>query len=300
MMTRRRPFLLVRLFFGMLSQRVWRRSALREGGTLVLVFSKDRAMQLDLLLRSWAENGLNAPRLTILWKASTDEHAESYKEVFARNAAVIGEVRGEADFKQDVIDILRQSVAARVFFLVDDLVLVGKFDFSLIENGNPYHEVISLRLGRHITYCQTHALATLPPVLTPFRRSPWLSFSWNESRGDWAMPLSVDGNIFSRKEMLKILQAVSFRAPNSMEAALGPFRIVFRIRRGLCLPRAVLCNFALNRVQAEDYHFPHGDISAASLLAAWRDGWAFDLNSVTGTVYDGCHVTIAPKLLRRK
>ncbi len=264
-----------------------------------LVFSKDRALQLDALLRSWKRHGRHAPALTVLWHATDERHARAYREVFARNAGVLRKTISEKAFRTELIAALQTAEESRVFFLVDDLMLVRPFDFQDLEGVNPLRTVASLRLGPEITHCQTHSFDSPPPVLKPVLGGKWLSFDWNEATGDWAMPLSVDGNIFDRKEMLAILGRTAFKAPNSLEHALGPYRFAFRFRKGLCPPESALCNLPINQVQNEGYQFPHAGLSAEVLLQAWEDGFEISLEDVERMERHGCHVAVVPKLVPR-
>lgn len=113
------------------------------------------------------------------------------------------------------------------------------------------------------------------------------------------MPLSVDGNVFDRKEILAILKRVSFKAPNSLEKALGPYRFLYRFRRGLCREQPTLVNLALNGVQTEGFNFPHGECSAQELLQAWQSGMMLDLEAVEKMVSNSCHSTMVPPLRAR-
>lgn len=284
---------------GALSQRIAARRPRRPRQDIqVVVFSKDRAAQLDLLLRSWARHGVGAPRVDVLWHSTSDRHERAYREVFERHRAVVARRTQQTHFRADLLRMLRLGAASRVMFLVDDLVLRARFDFAWLDGVDPLRAVASLRLGPEVNYCQTQARPIQPPPLRP-AFDGWLQFNWCEAWGDWAMPLSLDGNLFHRGEMCAILSRVPFKAPNSLEHALGPYRFLFRRRRGLCRPAPALLNLALNRVQSEEFDFPHGEVDAEQLLRQWEEGLELDLSAVESLDAKSCHVVVEPAFARR-
>src|SRR5688572_27931570 len=55
---------------------------------LVLLFSKDGAMRLDLFLRSYTQQVSRPLPITVLYLASTESHRQAYEEVFANYASL--------------------------------------------------------------------------------------------------------------------------------------------------------------------------------------------------------------------
>lgn len=83
-----------------------------------LIFSKDRACQLDLLLRSIDRHAPNLySSLTVLWTASQREYGKGYAVCFSEHAGV--KFIAESDFEGQVRHWLR-IVGPKVSFLVDD------------------------------------------------------------------------------------------------------------------------------------------------------------------------------------
>ena len=260
----------------------------------IIVFSKDRPMQIEALLRSASKYFKNDCSWSILWHASNSDFAQGYESVFTSMSSRNFNAIRETNFRADLLDILESSEKHGVIFLVDDLIFVNYFDASYFTGVNPFFQVPSLRLWPGATYCQTKSLQTPTPEFKSINHSQWLQFSWRHSKEDWAMPLSLDGNLFSRIEILRLLNRSQFRAPNSLEGALGNFRFLFKFRKGLCLSKAVIRNFAFNRVQTENEDFPCGSWDSVSLLQKWSAGWRLDINALGELDAQSCHLNVDP------
>lgn len=113
-----------------------------------LVFSKDRAAQLDLLLRSIDRyvrltNGFRYASLVVLWDASASEYEKAYRRCIAERRATFWR---EYDFEKQVRHWLDQCFDL-VSFLVDDDVFyrepeIGYLPWSM--RGGDYDYPFSL------------------------------------------------------------------------------------------------------------------------------------------------------------
>jgi hypothetical protein len=265
------------------------------GEIAVVVFSKDRPVQLEALLRSADRHMQGSANWAILWHASNTVVEDAYRSLLEH-----WESRGrlfirQYHFRKDLLSILSGFPTERaVLFLVDDLLFVGAFDLSLFSRLNLRRQLPSLRLGTQISYSQPQGVASPPPGLSPSAIEPWLEFSWTESCGDWAMPLSLDGHLLPLDETRFLCSQLSFHAPNSLEKALGCYRFLYKHRRGLCLNQSTLVNFAFNRVQSENADFPCGEWSPEMMLAKWNEGYRLDIEGLAKEKASSCHVVREP------
>ncbi|MGF1451741.1 MAG: hypothetical protein ACFB21_06670 [Opitutales bacterium] len=268
-------------------------------GVSILVFTKDRPLQLEALLRSMAQHvrGVEHAFVNVLWKASSEAYASGYRELQREYPGIT--FMQENQFRDDLIYLLRQSQTAAVVFLVDDLLFVNSFDLDWLSSVDLRYQVPSIRLDSKITYSQPGAHPAPPPPLQPSAKQPWLRFSWTRSVGPWAMPLSVDGNVFCRDEMLLLASHTAYRAPNSFEAALGPYRFWFKRRQGLCLPQRAIQNFALNRVQDENLSFACGDCGPEVLQQCWNKGERLDVEAMTQRSAASTHLVCEPEFFKK-
>ncbi|WP_145385046.1 hypothetical protein [Stieleria neptunia] len=264
------------------------------------VFSKDRPLQLDALLRSVREHLSGDFEITVLWKASNEGFLAAYGDVF-------GQLRGmnirsieESEFLKDTIEALEQTPAGSVMFLVDDILFIREFRTEWLKRFRFINAVPSTRLDSQVTYCQPHECESPVPRLKAAGYEPWRSFSWRESIGGWAMPLALDGNVFSRREVVALLKSIECKNPNSLEAAFGPYRFWFKYRKGYCLTERCIQNFALNRVQTENETFPCGEYSSEAMLEKWNQGFRLDIEKMAEIKSNSTHIVCEPVFESRR
>ncbi|HUI92888.1 MAG TPA: hypothetical protein VLX68_11630 [Chitinivibrionales bacterium] len=241
----------------------------------MLIFSKDRACQLDSLLRSIRDHFKTAyASITVLYKATGSEFEKGY-DVVKRNPAIEKQSWiAEKSFQNDVRAICGNlDTESLVMFLVDDDIMFRPCAIDNVLNAfSDEHLFISLRASR------TYAGDTPPEFII---HGPYLEWKWNYSKRRWVTwnyPFSVDGNIYHVKHIQKIIKKIVFEAPNSFEGRMHTHRHhwwVKRIKKALAPIGASVFNNPLNRVQAESKTW-HGDVSAESLNAAFLSGMRID------------------------
>ena len=254
-----------------------------------IIFSKNRACQLQALLRSFEDQVRDSVHTKILYEASSELHNEAYDEVQSDFTASNIEWIPQRDFRKDLLRILQGIEAKWLFFLVDDMVFIRPVDFSVFENVSPKSTVASLRLAPHIRFSYTmNTSMQVPQFETYSHDNNLLQWPWEHGESDWGYPLSVDGHLFAPEEIRSIAEKSNFRAPNSFESALQLAKPVFLKRYGLCYPESRVVNLPLNKVQQENSNLC-GDISEKSLLNKWKQGCQIDVKSLYGTVNESVH-----------
>lgn len=238
----------------------------------IFIFSKDRACQLDSLLRSVHDN-LSVPvkQVTVLYRATDINFRNSYKKLKTANIIPGIEWVEESDFREDLVGMIdRLADNSLVMFLVDDNIFFRPFnDNALLRKFADRHLFISLRCSR------TYAKDVSPSFL---HETKYLEWKWNYHKKrpvTWNYPLGVDGNIFHARVLKRILHHISFRAPNSLEGNMHTYRHAWwvkRIRLALAPLAAVVVNNPLNRVQTEGKTW-HQDISPAQLNQKYLEGY---------------------------
>lgn len=256
----------------------------------VIVFSKDRACQLDGLLRSLQRFVAIPHRVTVLYTASDPAYQRGYDLLIDWNQSVRW-VR-ERDFKTDLLRLVgdvQESGTKQVMFLVDDIVFTRRFTGEGIvdELDNDDVLAISLRLGESIRYCHPRSAPTRPPEFLEGHRWAWRS----APGGYWDYPMSVDGNIYRVDDIAKTLAGIDFSNPNTLEAAMAG-KPIDRPHL-VCDEQPYLVNLALNLVQ-NVFANPHGDISAEDLNRCFLSGFVIDIEQFEGREFEACH--IEPKL----
>ncbi len=266
-----------------------------------VVFSRDRPMQLHALLSSYAMMSLSRSTLAVLYVASNASFVKGYEEcqrLFANASNIFFyEQRGEDSFAADLFRLLDNLQENRVSFLVDDIVFIRRFDISIFDQFDLRIHVPSLRLGNNIAYSYTMDQAEKRPDLLPHGESLF-TWTWNGNEIDWIYPLSLDGHMFLRTEIRVLLNHMTFRSPNSLEAGLQAFLDLYLLRRGVCYDLPRLVNVPCNMVQ-KDFSNLHGNLSAGLLLSKWEEGYAIDIDRLRDLSANAVHVDCNLQFVKR-
>lgn len=241
----------------------------------VIVFSYDRAAQLDALLRSLGRH-LKAVdgSVAVLYGTSNDCHESGYQlletlhpEVrFIREGApdrtpmsLVATPRNSyryvkyawlrrprSNFRTLLHGALEEARSDFTMFLTDDSVFYREVEIPLdalqFIRAQPEQYSLKLSLG-----CNVRGV---PPSAQRKGELLLWDFYGADAGGDWGYPFSVDGVIYDRAVLNETTRKILFSNPNSLEA----FVVEFVRRRGLfskgmCGAESFLISFGINRVQ---------------------------------------------------
>lgn len=240
----------------------------------VIIFSKDRACQLDLLLRSIKElwENWHEFKINIIWTYSNDGFKRGYEKVIQEHPEI--SFSKQEDFKQSVINVTNTQ-KEYTMFLVDDIVFKEPFklraDFEKLIPEDVLS--ISLRLCQRISHCYPLNIPTPSPDLSS--ENKW---KWQSHIGDWGYPMSVDGNIYRTSDLIEVITNGTYNNPNTFEDALRtniPARPLM-----LCYDESKIINIPLNLVG--QYPNRHGRTSAKQLNEKYLEGNKLSLNDIKG------------------
>jgi hypothetical protein len=253
----------------------------------------DRALQLQALLGSYNDLVVGSVKLTIIYRASNEAHEESYREVLMEYDELVVAKRQETreDFKALLIDALSSNAAQHVFFLVDDNLFVEPVDLKLFASQASTFCIPSLRMGQNLTRSYTRQCPQEMPqfsIIEPVKSEPYLTWLWQSGELDWCYPLSVDGHIFQRIEILALAITLDFDSPNRFEEQLQRFNPLFSWRVGACYAKSRIINIPYNRVQT-DIENLHGAVHQEDMLKAWKEGYRINRRSYYGFVNQSAH-----------
>lgn len=118
-------------------------------GVSALVFSKDRAMQLEAFVSSFLEMVTldKSSTLFVLYKCSSKEHQSSYDLLIKRFCNEEITFVEEKDFRADVLKILMSSKSKTISFFVDDMIFLNKVNFEEISRIDTSKYTLSLSRG---------------------------------------------------------------------------------------------------------------------------------------------------------
>ena len=241
----------------------------------VIIFSKDRACQLDLLLRSikdlW-ENWYEF-KIDVIWTYSNEDFKAGYEKIM-KDHPDISFIGQAVNFKDSVVSATNTQ-KEYTMFLVDDIVFKEPFklrdDFEKLIPDEVIS--ISLRLCSRISHCYPLNIPTPSPDLS--KENTW---NWRSHIGDWGYPLSVDGNIYRTSDLIGSIKNGTYNNPNTFEDALRknvPDRPIMA-----CYDESKIVNIPINLVGS--YPNRHGNVSADQLNKKYLEGNKLSLNHIKG------------------
>jgi hypothetical protein len=229
-----------------------------------VVFSRDRAAQLDLCLRSIETNASWIDRTTVIFRPTSDAHRDGYELVKTRHRdARFMEERG---FQGQVLDALKHGEF--VMFVCDDDVFYGRIEKptptpDVILNLDPRVVCVSTRLGANTTRC--YSLRTDQQV--PDDGNPTvMHWRWRDAHYDFAYPGSLDGHVFRADELTILISAtgwdheIKWSCPNELEDHLHRAVQSSLLPLMACYRQSLLVGVPVNRVNDTHKRNRYGEL----------------------------------------
>ena len=197
----------------------------------VIIFSKDRPMQLDLLLQSILLNvNFDDYKLNILYKASNDEYNRGYNMI--RDLYPQFTYKKEDNFKEELLSLFNDS--KYTVFLTDDDIIYKSFKFNNDELHNIFMltdaNCFSLRLGLNTKNCYiTKRLNKLNDYKTHNFYydidliEPVISWKVSDGTNDYSNSMSIDGHVFKTEYIKNLCEVLEYTNPNLFEGFLSNF-----------------------------------------------------------------------------
>lgn len=205
-----------------------------------LIFSKNRASQLELLLRSLDFN-VQQNKVRVLYTCEPKYQA-AYDKVRSLYSGV--DLLVETNFRQQVIDSITSQY---LLFETDDDVMIDSFNEDCQEFGqfqnNEEIICLNLRMARNYDY---DFLKDRQVPIPKFRDGTW---EWANYKYDWGYPMNTSAHIYRSKDIVPILETADFSNPHTLERILRgkldkPLMIGFA--------KAKFVDIPVNRVSAND------------------------------------------------
>lgn len=261
----------------------------------VFVFSRNRAMQLSLLLSSLQKNTSSIKDKWVLYKADDENFQRGY-DILKGEFPEIYWVK-EFDFKKNTYYIL-DNLSEYFSFAVDDNILYKEFNISNDELDMLFNDnnvaCLSLRLGLNCTvqYNYTGEKSVFPRNIYKARRF----LIWDQrsgGRGNFFYKWSVDQHIMRLSTFVDVLKLIDFNGPNAMEGHLSQ-KMGYGPPNMACLERSVVCNTPLNRVNtaATNRAGEKYGISEYKLNELFLQGKRPQLDKMCFDQINGCHIEL--------
>lgn len=255
-----------------------------------IVFSRNRALQLDALLRSIEKYSESSFDVYVQYSCSPN-HSQSYENLILKygNALKYKFVR-EDSFSVSLLDIIKGVKTQFLFFLVDDQVFVRPFNMNKIISVMKDKTFFSLRLGKSITDFGIFERKLFPKynILPDYLRWSWKQ---NKDQKDWGYQFSVDGTVYKTMDVLCASMSIPFRAPNSFEDNMNSVWLFRSDNVGMSYHEPVVINLIINASRQEKAyeHFESGEYSPDDMLELWNVGKRFSIEKVSSIVFHSTH-----------
>lgn len=234
-----------------------------------IIFSYNRACQLDLLIRShkrfWGED------ISVIYRYSNYFYKQGYEKLKLKHPEV--KMVEQTNFKQNTLDAMDGEYT--VFFCDDEVMIrplhqrSREFQTFLLD---PRIVCMSLRLDKRYT-----DYVNAKNVMTPPKFGKYNTWDWRGEDLDWGYPNALSGHIFRTSVIKPIIERLEFNTPSSLEPQIDfdnstPLMICFDRARNIGCP--------MNKVQTESPDPISGDISVEWLNKEFLSGNEIDLDSV--------------------
>lgn len=242
----------------------------------IIIFSYNRAMQLDALLTSiasfWKYPDI---KIHVLYNASDNTFSRGYerlKELYSEvtftqentlsySSYSLAEMtnyfnlkllyfcphlRGRnSDFRKQLICILKDSDDCLTMFLTDDSIFIRPVELS----QDNMDWIIEQPCLRQFSFRHGAELIGERKIRSTNIGYEWL-FSEFSSNDHWGYRFSLDAHVYCREALLSLLQKASFSNPNTLESSgllHSQHRSMFI--QGRCLQHIMVLSFPINIVQ---------------------------------------------------
>lgn len=278
---------------------------------LVFIFSKDRACQLEQLLRSLEKNAAPIERfnIAVLFDSSSSSFNEGY-QIIAKQYPSVRLIRQNTNtsISLQVKQIVQAAKETFICFMVDDNILIRTFSLNdpqfLLFEADKTISYLGLRFSPEICYSQTFRTVVPPPAIDCSGRFQWRyplnrfqkalakrGFYREKYFRHWSFPLALDGNITRREHLAKVFDKIKeLKTVGEIEREFwkhppsGDF--------GICYPKARLINTPLNRVDTDVADWPHANISPEMLNTQFIQGKRLDFSWLENLLINSSHIEV--------
>jgi len=267
----------------------------------LIIFSKNRASQLHLLLESLEKNSKDLfDTIFVIYTYTEKDYLDGYNKIIEKFPKVSFVI--ENDFFKDSMKLVSNNSFEYTTFMVDDNVFYKELPinrekiFNLFNDQNKPISCFSLRLGLNCNYSHP---ANLSYTIGNYETvDDFIKININEQKVDFAYPLSVDGHIFKTDFIKSCLSSIGlFSNPNTLESKLQ--YLLNRIDKNMCflkesvlvgIPNNIVNNTHKNR-RGLKFYFSEKDLNIK-----YNNGETINLEGLDFSDINGPHKEIEYKL----
>jgi len=216
-----------------------------------IIFSNDRPAQLNLLLESVLKNAVDIFDINVIINQSNDEFKKSYDNIISKEKfSRVNFTYKNDDLKTQVLNIISEGKDYFSFFL-DDNIIYRQINFEDIINQIDSDDDVacfSLRLGKNVKKCYT--LGGVENLMHDIQEvGGFLKWDWTLHYLDFGYPLSTEGHVFRKKDILKLVKKSKFSNNEELEMSLFDFSEIFPRKKMVSYSESSLVGVPIARVQ---------------------------------------------------
>lgn len=257
--------------------------------TKLLIWSKDRACQLHLLLESLEVLSGESFDIEVIYKASSSLFEDAYSKVAYRFKTV--SFVKETDFYENTVASLKCN-HRNFAFSTDDTVCIRPFSLKGLSLNEG--EVFSLRLGLN-TIVQDMYRGAVQPPLNRYKNGIFNNIptvEWNpldyHPNNNYGYPTGLDLHVFNREKMCALLCPKNvFKTTNQLETYLFRHRHHFSSIKSF--KESVAVNIPFNNMSGITTSGVYYGRSVEELNKMYLAGLKIDLSSIMSNKFVGCH-----------
>jgi len=269
-----------------------------------LIFSKDRALQLDATLSSFLLHCKDKDKVSvrILFTSSSDMHKIQYETLKNdyQDYSFIQFIK-EENFRSDVIALI--APFDYVLFLVDDTIFVRDFSLNDIVESLSEHPLaigVSLRLGSNTTYCYSLDKSQKSPDFQNIGKG-LLKYNWTYAEHDFGYPLEISSSLYRAEDIIPFIADLGFKNPNTFEYIMASNKSYFQsdFPEIICFEKSVAFSIPMNIVQSEWKNRASKNIeyTTDNLAKLFLEGKRIDVRQYNNFIPNACHQEIELKLV---
>lgn len=250
-----------------------------------IIFSKDRACQLDLLIRSIKDH-YRFGTITVLYATSTCDYQKGYDLIKEKYKDV--KLVWQIPFKHTLIDTIR-SGGRWVTMMVDDSVFINEVspeEISTMTDQVDRNKLVkggSLVMGLNVTYSYSHNHAMNVPIKDIGSNVYRWKWTKEDKYTDWGYPHQVGGNVWEKGYLLDVLHKKKFDHPTIMESKLNwPYRKRKRSTpQMVCFGKTKVLTIPVNYIpKSTNENRNSGKYSLEALNELYLDGYRISTENI--------------------
>ena len=217
----------------------------------LIVWSKDRACQLHLLLESIAKHAPGLFNVDILYLYSDDQYKAGYEILQSKSWQNVNWHYQNDKFKTHTLAFVNNG-SNYIAFSTDDTVIYRQSPYHIDELSHYLPksptECFSFRLGLN-TIIQNPFTGELQTPLSRYTKIKQMVF-WNNTLynpiHNYGYPFAMDMHVFNRSILLELLPLIEFSSSNQLESGL--FQYANRIIYMSSFVQSIAVNIPMNNL----------------------------------------------------